>query len=462
MKTTELLDPQSWAEQTYAKARLHDLRRTKRVIMSAAQMAREPSASLPKQLPTWKEVKALYRLLDEEDVSFEALMQPHWEQTAALLPHRAVTLLVQDTTSLDLSAHSRMSGVGQVGKGNGRGLLLQTVLAVDPTSETVLGCIAQEPFVRILKPEGEQPHQRRGREKRETDVWMYLVERIGNPSPESLLVHVGDRGADMFDFFHTCRVLQTECLVRAAQNRQIRTQEEEVAPLKDHVRAWKSQGARPFQVPMGPKRQARQTILQISYGPVTLLPPKREERQSRWPRTELSIWVIRVWEEQTPADEEPLEWILLTTVETTTLSQAWVRVDWYRHRWTAEDYHSCLKTGCQVEARQVRTKDRFTRLLGFLSPLAVRLIQLRDLARQTPERLAQEVVEPEAVAVLAARRGLDPTTMTAETFWCHVAGLGGFLARRSDGQPGWKTLWKGWLELQTLLEGVHLAFHLRL
>jgi hypothetical protein len=52
--------------------------------------------------------------------------------------------------------------------------------------------------------------------------------------------------------------------------------------------------------------------------------------------------------------------------------------------------------------------------------------------------------------------------MTTHTFWKNVAQMGGYLARQSDGPPDWKTLWKGWLRLQTLLEGVHLAFHLRL
>jgi hypothetical protein len=102
------------------------------------------------------------------------------------------------------------------------------------------------------------------------------------------------------------------------------------------------------------------------------------------------------------------------------------------------------------------------RLLGLLSPIAVRLLQLRDLSRNAPDRPAHEVIEPHTLAVLAVRSGLSPSMMTVGTFWIQVARLGGYLARRGDGPPGWKTLWKGWLHLQTLLEGVHLASHLRL
>lgn len=71
-------------------------------------------------------------------------------------------------------------------------------------------------------------------------------------------------------------------------------------------------------------------------------------------------------------------------------------------------------------------------------------------------------MEPVAVAIIAARGETKPEEMTTEAFWKAVAGLGGYLARKHDGPPGWKTLWNGWLHLQTLLEGVQLASHLRL
>jgi len=87
---------------------------------------------------------------------------------------------------------------------------------------------------------------------------------------------------------------------------------------------------------------------------------------------------------------------------------------------------------------------------------------VRAAAREESERLAHEVIEPLMRAVLAERSGGSPATMTLGTFWTEVARLGGYLARSHDGPPGWRTIWKGWLSLQTLLEGVHLAFHLRL
>lgn len=160
--------------------------------------------TLPAQMQTWKETKALYRLLDEPDVTFAALMQPHLHQSREQALSSPVVLMVQDTTDIDLSHRRKISGVGQIGNERGRGFFLQTVLAVRPQTREVLGCMAQEPFVRVPAPQGEQRHQRLKREARETDVWIRQIHTIGTPAAGSIWVHVGDRGADMFPF---CRSL---------------------------------------------------------------------------------------------------------------------------------------------------------------------------------------------------------------------------------------------------------------
>src|ERR1700693_841761 len=221
MNTQDLLDSKSWAERTFGSVQLHDLRRTRRAVEAATNLAENPPGSLPAQMHSWKETKALYRLLGEPDVTFAALMQPHIQQTRHQATSSPVVLLLQDTTDIDLSHRRKISGVGQMGNERGRGFFVQTVLAVRPQTREVLGCIAQEPFMRIPALEGEQRSQRHQREERETDVWIRQVHAIGTPEPGSMWVHVGDRGADMFPFFQACRSTQTHFLVRAAQNRRV-------------------------------------------------------------------------------------------------------------------------------------------------------------------------------------------------------------------------------------------------
>jgi hypothetical protein len=100
---------------------------------------------------------------------------------------------------------------------------------------------------------------------------------------------------------------------------------------------------------------------------------------------------------------------------------------------------------------------------GLLSPLAVRLLQVRASAREELERPASEVIDPLMLAVLAERCGQSPVTMTVGTdLGRRWHGWVARLPRRHDGPPGWRTIRKGWLPLQILLEGAHLAHHLRL
>jgi Transposase DNA-binding/Transposase Tn5 dimerisation domain len=459
MKTQEILDPQEWAETTFGQTHLKDMRRTRRAVRAAAHMAEDSAASLPAQSQTWKETKAVYRLLDEPDVTFDALMHPHWQQTRQRMESQPLVLLVQDTTDLDFSHRRKMSGLGEIGDGKGRGMYLQTVLAVEPDSREVLGCAYQHPFMRIPAPKGETRTQRRQRRK-ETDIWKECVEAIGPSTSSSVRVHIGDRGADIFEFLYTCRRLQTHFVVRADQNRRVQTADESSEHLFEQARGLPAQDQRSFDLPASHGRKARATTLHLSWMPLSLLPPRHDPRLNKLPP--LPTWVVRVWEEDTPNGEEPLEWILLTSIEVTCCQDAWQRVDWYRARWVVEEYHQCLKTGCRIEERQVQSVERLIRLLGLLSPLAVRLLQVRDLSRQAPERPAHEIIEPETLTVLAAHVGLSPSTMTVGAFWIEVARMGGFLARRGDGPPGWKTLWKGWLRLQVLLDGFHLARYLRL
>src|SRR5216683_1231958 len=228
MNTQEVLDPKCWAERTFGDVQLHDMRRTRRAVQAASNLAENPLGSLPAQMQTWRETKALYRLLDEPDVSFAALMQPHLHQTREQATSAPVVLMVQDTTAIDLSHRRKISGVGQIGNERGRGFFVQTVLAVRPQTREVLGCMAQEPFVRIPAPEGEQRYQRRKREERETDVWIRQVQTIGTPESGSMWVHVGDRGADMFPFFQACQATQTHFLVRAGKSRRVQQDEDEI------------------------------------------------------------------------------------------------------------------------------------------------------------------------------------------------------------------------------------------
>src|SRR5437868_2857799 len=126
-----VLSPEKWAQATFGQVRLGDERRRRRAVKLAQALAREPNVSLPKQLAAPKEVKASYRFLQSAQVSYEALIGPHVQQTRQQCREQAVVLQVQDTTELDYQAHRKTGGLGPIGNGTHHGFLLQTVLAIE-------------------------------------------------------------------------------------------------------------------------------------------------------------------------------------------------------------------------------------------------------------------------------------------------------------------------------------------
>jgi hypothetical protein len=480
METSTLLSAPEWAEQTFGEVRLGHQSRTERAVAMASAIAADPAASLPKQMGSEAALHATYRFLQTPGVSYEQLIRPHVEQTREAMGKPERVLLIQDTTEVDYQQHPTTTGLGPIGNGTHHGFLLQTVLAVEPASRQVLGLAHQEPFLRKTAPKGETRREREQRE-RESQVWERSVQAIGAPPAGVQWIHVGDRYSDMFPFLSLCRQMQCDFVVRAAQDRCVdllveqadapvprrshhqRRPQPDPQPLQQHlfevVRGWAALGEQNLELDASKKSPARTAHLAISFGSVRLLPPENQPSSGLHP---LVVWVVRVWEPEPPDGVEGLSWVLLTSVPIQTVEQAWERVDWYRARWIVEDYHQGLKTGCRVEQRQVQTYEGLRRLLGMLAPTAVRLLQLRAAARQTPEQPASQTLPAEVVQVVAARAGVPATQLTAQQCWHSIARFGGYLGRKGDGPPGWKTLWRGWLYIQTLLEGVHLAARLSL
>src|SRR6266516_869043 len=165
METSTMLSAQNWADETFGEVCLGHRSREERAVTMAAAIAVDPAASLPKQMGSEAEAHAAYRFLQTPQVSYEQLIGPHLEQTRAEMGKPERVLLIQDTTEVDYQQHPTTTGLGPVGNGTHHGFLLQTVLAVEPTSRQVLGIAHQEPFRRQPAPKGETRRQREQRER---------------------------------------------------------------------------------------------------------------------------------------------------------------------------------------------------------------------------------------------------------------------------------------------------------
>ena len=415
-----------WAETQFGTADLGDARRTHRLVSTMAAIARAPDESLPRQLGSLANTKAGYRLFDCGAVTREAVMDPHVAQCRAAAARHPIVLMVHDDTILDFSPHRRLKGAGRVGDDRGTGFLAHSCLAVLPSGAT-LGLAHQTIWAR--PPKGVTP------ETRKSAVWAETVETIGRPPDGSTFVSVGDRGADIFEHLESVRDAGWDAVVRAVQDRRLVQGGGSLTAL----RAARAMGASSILTQPG------EAVVCVAWRALELLPPRNSSRG----RAPIRVRGVRVWNDR-------LEWLLLTTRPVESLDQALEIISWYTRRWIVEEFHKAWKTGCRAEQRRLTQADRLVPLLGALAIVAVRLLALRDAARH--DGTAPADAPAAAIKVLAAKLHRPAECFeTNRDFLRGVAQLGGFLARRSDGDPGWQTMWKGWSVLMILVEGYELA-----
>src|SRR4029453_12286807 len=186
-------------------------------------------------------------------------------------------------------------------------------------------------------------------------------------------------------------------------------------------------------------------VVCVAWRELELLPPRNGPRG----RTPIRVRGVRVWNDR-------LRRLLVTTRAIERLGQRCEIVSWYTRRWIVEEFHKAWKTGCRAEERRLTQADRLVPLLGASAIAPARLLTLRDAARH--DSTAPADAPAAALKVLAAKlRRPAECFETNRAFLRGVAQLGGFLARTSDGEPGWQTLWKGWSGLMSLVEGYELA-----
>ncbi len=456
------LDTKTWAQQQFGDCDLGDKRRTKRLVKMAEQIANNPAGSFPDQMERWGDVKAAYRLFDRDDVTFESIASPHWEATRQR--ESGSYLILNDTTEIDFGKDRKVQGLGPTGKGTGRGFLLHNALMLDAQSKAVLGLAGQRVHYRKPASKKENTSQRL-RRKRESEVWGRLIDQMGPAQGDSQSIHVCDRGADNFEVF--CHLVKNRCdwVIRTcSMHRIILTTANEKMPLSGFLETLSAIGEYALYVRSRDRQPARTARLEVRIGALRMPVPRQKSPYVRKlkPRP-IPMWIIGVREVDAPKGVEPIEWLLYTSLPVTTFEDAWRIIEYYEARWLIEEYHKALKSGCRVTARSLRTPARLEAMAGLLSVVAVRLLQLKSLARTDPARPARQVVPPLWLAMLRAARKnrLPASELTVGEFYRELAKLGGFLGRRHDGEPGWITIWRGWEKLNTLVRGAELAAQLK-
>lgn len=457
------LDTNTWAQQQFSGCDLGDKRRTKRLIKVAKRVADNPAASIPEQMEAWSDTKAAYRLFDGKGVTFEAIAKPHWEQTRNRKSGRY--LILDDTTELDFGKHHEIQGLSKIGNGSGSGFLLHNGLMVDAQTKEIIGVAGQTIHYRKPAPKKETTAQRFKRE-RESKVWGDVIDLIGKPAEGVQYIHVCDRGADDFEVF--CHLGENGCdwVVRASSlHRHILTPDDEKAPLSSYLATLPVVGTYELKLRARPGQSARTATLEVRIGKLRMPTPSHKSPYVKEKNPEpIEMTMVQVCEVNAPQGASPIQWVLYTSLEVETFDDAWVVIEYYETRWLVEEYHKGLKSGCRVTRRMLRTSDRLEAMVGLMSVEAVRLLQLKSVARTDPDRPARQVVPPLWLKMLkAVRKNIGRVhDMTVYRFYRELAKLGGFLGRKHDGEPGWITIWRGWEKLNALVRGAELAVRLKI
>jgi hypothetical protein len=446
----KILEPSVWAAEQVGTCDLGDRRRTRNLVSLATQVANNPSGSTPQQTQTWGRCKSTYRLMNEEDVTFKAITAPHNRQT--IDKASGVCLLLNDTTEVDFGYDSTVSGLSHVGNGS-CGFLLHSSLSVSEDGE-VNGLAGQLIRYRKRSPKNETRTQRLKRD-RESLMWGQLIEQIGLPPEGAQFIDVCDRGADDFEVFCKMLLNRHDWVVRAKQLHRRLADEADGNPVHLSEKLASASFLGSYELTYRSKvHGTRVARMEVRSCTISMPAPKLE---SPWlKKTGISLitmHVVEAREVNPPRGVEPLHWVLLTSLPVVSLDDAWRVIGYYEKRWLIEEFHKALKTGCRLEERQYRTSHALEAVTGLLSITAVRLLQLRFEAKRAPDQLAGNLIPSIWITALQALRP-NAKIETVGQFYRQVAGLGGHLLRKSDGDPGWIVIWRGFFSLNIAIQTI--------
>lgn len=435
-----------------ADSSFDDRRLSARLKLLVAQLARDPSLSLPQSLNS-AELEAAYRFFSNVKVTPQDILASHINATRSRCEAQGAYLVVHDSTTFSFRFDGERKGLGRIQPSNANSSQVlfahvSLALTADGTRQP-LGVAAFKTWTRGPKPTGVE----RKRWEQQFRVASAQLNGLKNA------IHLADREADSYEMFHDLLKDGHRFVVRCQHNRKLKASSG-ITRLHDQFASLSSTVDR--DVPLSrrkprrteiyrkihPARDMRIATLSVAAASVELLSPKK----SRTPETAQAINVVRVWEANPPAGAAPIEWLLYTSEPIETPEQQLAVVDYYRARWTIEEYFKAIKTGCDFEKRQLQDFEALTNLLATFAPIAYRLLLLRSEVARAPDKPASTVLSTDELDVLRARGRLKlPPEPTVRDAYLAIAALGGHI--KYSGNPGWLTLARGYEKLELLVEG---------
>jgi hypothetical protein len=442
----------------YEGAEFGDPRRSRRLEAIGSRVATAPGVGFPQMVADDGELEGLYRFLSNHRVDAGRVLEPHVQQTLRRAREVGTCLILHDTTEFKFPGESPRTGLGLT-SGVQRGFFGHFALAVMPgESRLPLGVCGLRRIVRHRNKNSARKnwYQVRKDPTRESLRWLELVREVEARRADFECIHVMDREGDIYDALEAMAQAGIRFVVRACYDRALA---EEQGLLRERVKSLKVEARRVVELsrrsdvnrtPSARRkhasRTAREARLVVSGCRVELKRP----HHCKSPSKTLRLSVVRVWEPNPPSGALAVEWMLYTTEEIGRPEQLLAILDYYRSRWTIEEFFKALKTGCAIEKRQLESYHALSNALAVFVPIAWRLLLARSLAREHPTAPANKLLNPQQAAILQHRLKMNARPETVEQAVSAIAKLGGHLKR--NGAPGWQTLGRGfeallWMEV---------------
>lgn len=456
----------------FSGAELGDARRTKRLEKIVTLLDQQPDASFPQAMASEADLEAFYRFVRNEEVGFEALFAPHATATINRLSAFEEVLAVHDTTEFRYGG--AREGLGRLKKaGHGFFGHFTHVVTADE-QHAPLGTIALEAWARLeptptaLRQQKKITYAQMHAMPSEQDRWLRSVDAAELATDgRSSLIHVMDSEAD--DYCLMAALVQTgrRWVIRLCYDRKLAdVSEGEPAKVLELVASRSVACTREVNVSRrraqpGAKTHRRRTARQQRMATLAISATRTIFRAPPYIANDvaqvLPVHIVAAREIDPPTDQEPIEWLLITTEPIDTNEQILKVVDAYRGRWVIEEFFKALKTGCVFEERQLESWQTIQNALALFLPVAWRLLDLRTCSRDNrANQPARRILTHLELAVLRhASRVPLPENPTVHDVLLAIARLGGHL--RSNGEPGWQVLGRGYQDLLMMVVGFKLA-----
>lgn len=459
--------------QAFESAALGDPRRAERLARTVQLMAESPNSSFPQAMGSEADIEGAYRLMNNKHVTAVKLSDAYANATAKRAHGQARLLVLHDTTTCEFS-HVNGAQIGYLNTGKAGFYMHYSLVVTADEDRRPIGVVNVEVNSRSTRPSKRrkpstpklpkaQPADKQNKEfLRWSRGFTSASERLrGNE-----VINVADREADSYELFAGCldrgerfvvrtRILDRRVMDADGGKTHLRAIADgckgkvarEVPLATRKTPAARTAGAAPKSQKAHPPRDAR--LAELSFAAMQIELPRSQGAKTE--RESITLNLVRVYEENPPAGEKPVEWLLYTTESIGTEADVAAVVDMYRARWMIEECNKAIKTGCRYEERQFETQAALVNLFVMTLPIACELLWLRSCCRRKPQQsatIALTEVQLRILAHLVPKLAPQPTVQQA--LWS-VASIGGHM--RGNGEPGWLILYRGLAKLMAYEEG---------